>query len=767
MLKQFHQKIIDEFSSIKKNQFKNIDQVFENIIESECKEINLIKKDSFISKKYIELKEYLKNEKNDVECLQHIIKILFNLYTLKYKLHLILGEYNIDYKIYINTSIRENNWYSFCFDNKYTFKDSYQILFQINNINHFHFQHIIYDNLKRIIFPLEKSVFLSEKLSNNDLFIPFIYNMKEDYDLYNIMSLILKECNNNIYLKGKKDKNTSDINLYDFILLKTSFGKIMQYTSDHFYNQEKNEIILNKHRSLKDIGEIILSLRNNYDKVKNNIEYSDNIIPLIELNTDINQGEISSLEEYILKNVLEHHYNKIEFLNNIPNEIKISDFNLKNKSQMYSLYDCIDIYLTSIELISKLKNKFISKEYILNENENKDKIYRDIINKQKIYNDELYDSLLCIYSKLYLMIYYIDLNEFVNSNIYNYLYNDLNNNYHLHKINQLSFINKFVKYISTYIKDNYLANSKNILSYDNNTIYKKYYNYKPCYTLRQINSLYDSNKKDLLFDILIKVLFGYIKDKDILEYTKNEINSIINNNIYDHQIYFKFNLLIKNKDQQIYDRSLSRIKDLNEFFNSKYIKNKEIKSTEYRYLDFGGGDGQLCSSISKLLNLKKENSICMDIASWYGHERDNTYDNIRFEFINSNLINGIKNGELNLITCFMVLHHIKHYDSILDEFFRILKKDGILIIREHDCEDYLDNMLIDVEHSLFETTIERKTDIENLKFLNSYEANYFTKKELNEIIIKKGFKDITSDINKNLYNIRGPTRYYYSIFIKI
>lgn len=760
MLKQFHQKIIDEFSSIKKNQFKNIDEVFENIIQSECKEINLIKKDSFISKKYIELKEYLKNEKNDVECLQHIIKILFNLYTLKYKLHLVLGEYDIDYKIYINTSVRENNWYSFCFDNKYTFKDSYQILFQINNINHFHYQYIIYDNLKKLIFQ-------KEKLSNNDLFIPFIYDMKEDFDLYNIMSLILKECDHNIYLKGNKDKNTSDINLYDFILLKTSFGKILQYSSQHFYSVEKNEIILNRHRSLKDIGELILSLRNNYDKVKNNIEYSDNIIPLIESNIDINQGEISSLEEYILKNVLEHHYNTIEFLNNIPNDIKISDFNLKNKSQMYSLYDCIDIYLTSIELISKLKNKFISKEYILNENENKEKIYRDIINKQKIYNDELYDSLLCIYSKLYLMIYYIDINEFVNSNIYNYLYNDLNNNYHLHKINQLSFINKFIKYISTYIKDNYLVNTKNILSYDNNTIYKKYYNYKPCYTLRQINSLYDSNKKDLLFNILIKVLFGHIKDKDVLEYTKNQINSIINNNIYDHQIYFKFNLLIKNKEKEIYDRSLSRIKDLNEFFNSKYIKNKDIKLSEYRYLDFGGGDGQLCSSISKLLNLKKENSICMDIASWYGHERDNTYDNIRFEFINSNLINGIKNEELNLITCFMVLHHIKHYDSILNEFFRILRKGGILIIREHDCEDYLDNMLIDVEHSLFETTIERKTDIENLKFLNSYEANYFTKKELNEIIVKKGFKDITSDINRNLYNIRGPTRYYYSIFIKI
>ena len=761
MLKQFHQKIIDEFSSIKKNQYKNIDEVFENIIQSECNEINLIKKDSFISKKYIELKEYLKNEKNDIECLQHIIKILFNLYTLKYKLHLILGEYDIDYKIYINTSIRENNWHSFCMDNKYTFKDSYQILFQINNINHFHYQHIIYDNLKRL---REQSPF---NITNSDLFIPFIYDMKEDFDLYNIMSLILKECNNNIYMKGNKEKNTSDINLYDFILLKTSFGKIMQYSSDYFSRGERNEIILNRHRSLKDIGEIILSLRNNYDKVKNNIEYSDNIIPLIELDKDINQGEITSLEEYILKNVLEHHYNTIEFLNNIPNEIKISDFNLKNKSQMYSLYDCIDIYLTSIQLISKLKNKFISKEYILNENENKEKIYRDIINKQKIYNDELYDSLLCIYSKLYLMIYYIDINEFVNSNIYNYLYNDLNTNYHLHKINQLSFINKFVKYISSYNKENSSVNSKNILSYDNNSIYKKYYNYKPCYTLRQINSLYDSNKKDLLFDILIKVLFGYIKDKDVLQYTKNELNSIITNNIYDHQIYFKFNLLIKNKEQQIYDRSLSRIKDLNEFFNSKYIKNKEIKSSEYRYLDFGGGDGQLCSSISKLLNLKKENSICMDIASWYGHERDNTYDNIRFEFINSNLINGIKNGELNLITCFMVLHHIKHYDSILNEFFRILKKDGILIIREHDCEDYLDNMLIDVEHSLFETTIERKTDIENLKFLNSYEANYFTKKELNEIIIKKGFKDITSDINKNLYNIRGPTRYYYSIFVKI
>lgn len=39
-----------------------------------------------------------------------------------------------------------------------------------------------------------------------------------------------------------------------------------------------------------------------------------------------------------------------------------------------------------------------------------------------------------------------------------------------------------------------------------------------------------------------------------------------------------------------------------------------------------------------------------------------------------------------MITCFVTLHHVPHLNSTLRELVRILRPDGYLILREHDCK---------------------------------------------------------------------------------
>lgn len=47
-------------------------------------------------------------------------------------------------------------------------------------------------------------------------------------------------------------------------------------------------------------------------------------------------------------------------------------------------------------------------------------------------------------------------------------------------------------------------------------------------------------------------------------------------------------------------------------------------------------------------------------------------------------MNTIKATSVDLVTCFMVLHHIETLDDTLRELARVINEGGYLYIREHD-----------------------------------------------------------------------------------
>lgn len=129
---------------------------------------------------------------------------------------------------------------------------------------------------------------------------------------------------------------------------------------------------------------------------------------------------------------------------------------------------------------------------------------------------------------------------------------------------------------------------------------------------------------------------------------------------------------------------------------SRYIYENTKKDKFNKYLDIGCSSGNTTHYMGEYL----------DIQDIYGIDViDTKYVNKNIKYINVSDQEKTRipysNNYFDLITCNMVLHHIKDIDEYIEEIYRVLKPKGILYIKEHDCWDSIDVMLVDLEHRLY------------------------------------------------------------------
>ncbi|CAF3911313.1 unnamed protein product [Rotaria sordida] len=143
------------------------------------------------------------------------------------------------------------------------------------------------------------------------------------------------------------------------------------------------------------------------------------------------------------------------------------------------------------------------------------------------------------------------------------------------------------------------------------------------------------------------------------------------------------------------DHRLAEIKSMFEFdrtcpssFGSLKISSsssdlKEIisRASINAYFDMICRDDSTTVEIGEYLNLSKENIFG-------GTDYDSHNDKVTFVDVNLNQSTiDLADNRVDLITCFVTLHHVPQLKLILSEFVRILRPSGYLIIREHNCEN--------------------------------------------------------------------------------
>lgn len=180
------------------------------------------------------------------------------------------------------------------------------------------------------------------------------------------------------------------------------------------------------------------------------------------------------------------------------------------------------------------------------------------------------------------------------------------------------------------------------------------------------------------------------------------------------------------------------------------------------YMDYGAGDLTFAAAMVEQLALPKGYATDVEQAFEVGWaEQRAGFSQIEFAFLQSGEAVPFKNERFDLVTAVMVLHHIKNPAAAIAAIKRVMAPRGYLLIKEHDCHDAGDRMLIDVEHSLYIA----QADEAWMARIPQQEMWCRTRAEWDSLLARAGFRCIaTAWAFAGKKESIAPTRGYLSLY---
>lgn len=183
------------------------------------------------------------------------------------------------------------------------------------------------------------------------------------------------------------------------------------------------------------------------------------------------------------------------------------------------------------------------------------------------------------------------------------------------------------------------------------------------------------------------------------------------------------------------------------------------------FLDVGCNEGNITAAVGELLGAQKIHGCDVFRA------RD-TYDDFEFTLLDPEdpYRFPYPDKSQDVVTAFMSLHHIEHVDRTLDEIHRVLRDDGIFLIREHDCDPPELSLLLDLMHGFYAMVWAEPREMEDFSV---HYSNYRSRDQVTAVI--EGSHDdasAASAARKQRFQsvfqgaAYGAWRHYYAVFIK-
>lgn len=225
------------------------------------------------------------------------------------------------------------------------------------------------------------------------------------------------------------------------------------------------------------------------------------------------------------------------------------------------------------------------------------------------------------------------------------------------------------------------------------------------------------------------------------------INTIIQINkiLLEHKIKKTCDLEDKtNKNHKWVTIKLTSI--VKDYYVSNIDKFTDLQSlSDLKIVDIGGGEGNIISWLGESLDIPKSNIYCVENKlSW-----DESYEftnNINYIFWD-NLNIDIKPNSIDIIIMIVSIHHMTNttINNLMLNLKKILKPNGLIIIKEHDSNNNTVKRIIDYEHHLYHILMTPNYDLDKNKlkiYLDNFTNNYMSMKYTEHIFKENGFNHI-------------------------
>lgn len=262
-------------------------------------------------------------------------------------------------------------------------------------------------------------------------------------------------------------------------------------------------------------------------------------------------------------------------------------------------------------------------------------------------------------------------------------------------------------------------------------------------------------------------------------YEKKNINNIIN----DENKNFEEKMTLISEKVYIDAKKKNIKKDENrqEFISTKiveYISNKVIINNNIKFVDIGGGNGNVLHGISNIMKMRglqfeKTNMICVETKNDWVESYAFNNEDVTYKFWDNNVIE-IEDNSIDIVMCMVSLHHMTDdiIDNTLNEIKRIIKKGGYLFIKEHDANNKDTIKYIEWEHNLYhimDCWYENKC-VNVDEYMEKNIANFKSKDEWLNLIEEKNMKFIErtdrmlSGCYNNNYDDKNVTNLYWDVY---
>ena len=189
------------------------------------------------------------------------------------------------------------------------------------------------------------------------------------------------------------------------------------------------------------------------------------------------------------------------------------------------------------------------------------------------------------------------------------------------------------------------------------------------------------------------------------------------------------------------------------------------------FLDVGCAEGSITGELGAALHLPPERVHGCDIRDIPSNDKftfrliDSSEDN------QDSLLDLYKDvydsdGGFDFIAVQMCLHHIVEKNKIqnlLNQIYKLLKKDGILLIKEHDSDSKYMDYLLDIFHGMYARVWSDPP--ETLNFCGTYSAYYRSRAEWDDVLDAHDFVRLRGDYARPVYNNRRFLPNPYHIYV--